>query len=127
MQITEELLESIKKDYKNISIVQEGDNFILIFIFGTQEVADTFLKVIKTNEFKIQVLINEATQKYSLKIIFDEYSYLIDTNRTKEKYPPLGWLSQSKINFVAVGTWIDDRNTKVSRNYKSVGNNIILN
>ena len=127
MQITEELLDSIKKYYKNISIVQEGDNFILVFVFGTQEIADTFLKVIKTNDFKIQVLISEATQKYSLKFIFDEYICIVDTNRTKEKYPPLGWLNQSKINFVAVGTWIDERNTKISRNYKSISNDLILN
>lgn len=131
MQITKELLDALGKDWKDISIREIEQGCILIIIFNNKDAANTFLRIIENNEFKIQVIIN-SKKEYVLQFSFssngDNFVFGINTDRTSEKYPPLEWLLQPlKVNLLTTGVWISRGNSNINSNYFPVVNNIFLN
>jgi hypothetical protein len=104
------LTESELKSYQinEISILKiDSLKSVLVFIFDTKEESLTFLKVLMNSPFYLQIETNLNNQ-FEFRLVFTATQrrlfLLIKTGKTKEQYPPLGWLKGGIVNFCTCGT-----------------------
>lgn len=93
--------------WRDISIQKmANDRFVLILICKQKDQAKRLLEALHNNPFSLEIFINKL-RHYTLRIEFLNFEFYIkyDTERTKENYPPLVWLTNHLVKYITTGIW----------------------
>lgn len=96
--------------WRDISVQKMANGqFVLILICEEKEQAKRLIDALHDNPFNLKIFISKSGN-YILNLEFSNSEFAIgyDTERTKEDYPPLVWLTNHLVKNITTGVWIGE-------------------
>lgn len=97
--------------WNDISILRNPDNSLLIILlFRTQAEADrAAIEVIGKHPFRLNISRTpQGRHNFDLEFLNTEFGIRIESQLTRESYPPLTWIDEPVPNFLTTGTKTND-------------------
>lgn len=104
--LTEEDLSGF--EYKGVSIQKlPYEQYLLIVMFQDKEKSIQFLNIINNYQYNLTVIIDGKTGVYKLifNFIDSDLTFVVDTGKTEENYPPIEKFNNNGIHYISTGIW----------------------
>ena len=119
-----------KNSWKQIRILKmENGESVLIFIRETSEQANELVDFfIEHGNFSLKVFIDENKRFYfTIQFEGDEDGIEFHTGKTKEDYPPLGWLQNGLVKYFSAGYIGEGKQVFYNQRIQELGTRLHLN
>jgi hypothetical protein len=95
------------KIWRDISIQKMANGqFVLILICEEKDQAKRLLKVLHENPFDLKIFVNKlGCYILNLEFLNSDFAIGYNTERTKDDYPPLVWLTNHLVKNITTGIW----------------------